>query len=63
VDQVLQIGGAILILLGFGAAQTGRLSPNSYPYLMVNLIGSTLLAVLAWIEHQWASCSSRRRGP
>jgi hypothetical protein len=53
VEQALQIAGAILILIGFGAAQAGRLSPNSYPYLIVNLVGSALLAVLAVIERQW----------
>lgn len=52
-EQALQIAGAILILTGFGAAQTGRVSPSSYPYLVVNLVGSALLAVLALIEGQW----------
>ena len=53
VDQALQIVGALLILAGFGAAQAGRLSPHSYAYLGVNLVGSALLAVLAFVEHQW----------
>jgi len=52
-DQALQIAGAILILAGFGAAQAGRVSPQSYAYLTVNLIGSALLAVLALVERQW----------
>jgi len=53
VDQALQIVGAILILAGFGAAQAGRVSPQSYAYLGVNLVGSALLAILAVIERQW----------
>jgi hypothetical protein len=53
VDQALQIVGALLILAGFGAAQAGRVSPQAYSYLGVNLVGSALLAVLAVIERQW----------
>ena len=52
-DQALQIVGAVLILAGFGAAQAGRLRPDSYPYLWVNLVGSVLLCVIAWRESQW----------
>jgi len=52
-DQALQIVGAVMILIGFGAAQAGRLQPTSYPYLVLNLIGSALLCVLAWRESQW----------
>ncbi|HKR99163.1 MAG TPA: hypothetical protein VJU79_06570 [Candidatus Dormibacteraeota bacterium] len=52
-DQVLQIIGALLILLGFWAGQAGRLRVDSYPYLWVNLGGSVLLFATALIESQW----------
>jgi hypothetical protein len=52
-DQVLQILGAILILVGFWAGQAGRLRVDSYPYLLVNLVGAALLFVTALIESQW----------
>jgi hypothetical protein len=52
-DQILQVIGAILILSGFTLAQAKRLDPNDYPYLVVNLAGSGILAVLALIERQW----------
>jgi hypothetical protein len=52
-DQVLQIAGAVLILVGFWAGQAGRLRVDSYPYLLVNLVGSALLFVTALIESQW----------
>jgi hypothetical protein len=52
-DQVLQIAGALLILVGFWAGQAGRLRVDSYPYLVVNLVGSVLLCVTALLESQW----------
>jgi hypothetical protein len=52
-DQLLQIAGALLILVAFALAQVGRLTPQSVVYLVLNLIGSAVLAVLAWLEHQW----------
>lgn len=51
--QILQIGGAILVLIGFTAAQIGWLSPRSYSYLFLNLVGSAILATLAFLDQQW----------
>lgn len=51
--QVVQIIGALLVLGGFAAAQFRLLDPRSYPYLFLNLIGSAILAVLAFDERQW----------
>jgi hypothetical protein len=53
VDQVLQIVGAILILAAFMLAQMHRLDHQSYVYLVLNLVGSAILAVLAAVERQW----------
>ena len=52
-DQIVQIAGALLILVAFAAAQFGRLDVESKPYLWLNLIGSIILAALAWHERQW----------
>lgn len=52
-DQVIQIVGALLILAGFTAAQLGRMRVDSRPYLILNLLGSLILAYLALIEQQW----------
>jgi hypothetical protein len=53
VDQLLQIAGALLILTAFMAAQFGLLKTASYPYLLLNLIGSAVLAILAYQASQW----------
>jgi hypothetical protein len=51
--QVIQILGALAILAAFVLAQAGRLRPDSLAYLLLNLTGSVVLAVLAYIEEQW----------
>jgi len=51
-EQLVQIIGAILILVAFAGAQFGRLEQRSIAYLVLNLIGSLILAVLAAIENQ-----------
>jgi hypothetical protein len=52
-DQLIQIVGALLILAAFAAVQFERMRPDSRTYLTLNLIGSMILAVLAWVESQW----------
>ena len=52
-DQVVQVVGALLILAGFAAAQFGKLDVESKTYLWLNLVGSVILAALAWHEQQW----------
>jgi hypothetical protein len=53
VDQLVQIVGALLILVAFAAAQFGAMDPHSRVYLVLNFVGSLILAVLAWEERQW----------
>jgi hypothetical protein len=53
VDQVIQVVGAILILVAFAAVQFERMDPSSRLYLTLNLIGSAILAVLALLASQW----------
>jgi hypothetical protein len=51
--QLVQVAGSLLILAAFAASQAGRLRIDSQLYLMPNFLGSTILAVLAWIDQQW----------
>jgi hypothetical protein len=51
-DQLVQILGSLLILGAFAAAQRGVLSQTSRTYLVLNLVGSAVLAVLAAEERQ-----------
>jgi hypothetical protein len=52
-DQIVQVVGALLILLAYAAAQFGALNQRSRAYLVLNLVGSAILAVLAWYADQW----------
>jgi hypothetical protein len=52
-DQLIQIVGALLVLAGFVLAQLGRLTTSSYRYLLLNLAGSAILAVLALLTANW----------
>ncbi len=53
VAQLFQILGALLILAAFLLAQVSRLAQQSYAYLLLNVCGSAILAVLAAAERQW----------
>jgi len=52
-DQVIQIVGALLILAGFAALQFGVMGAQSRVYLVLNLVGSLILAFLALADSQW----------
>jgi hypothetical protein len=52
-DQLVQIFGSLLILVAFVSAQRGALSAQSRSYLLLNLVGSTILTVLAAHERQY----------
>jgi hypothetical protein len=51
-EQVVQVAGALCVLAGFAAAQWGLLTTRSRAYLLLNLVGSALLAVLAALDRQ-----------
>ena len=51
--QVVQIVGSLLVLAGFWLAQRGVLDQKSRSYLLLNLVGSAVLAVEAVLERQW----------
>jgi hypothetical protein len=50
--QIVQVVGALCVLAGFAAAQFGLLQLESAPYLVLNLVGSAVLAVLAALDAQ-----------
>lgn len=49
----LQILGAALILVPFAWSSLGSLPTVSGAYLWLNLLGSSVLAVLALLHRQW----------
>jgi len=51
-EQAIQILGSLLILAAFVQAQRGKLSTDSRAYLVLNLIGSVILAILAAVGVQ-----------
>lgn len=51
-SQFAQIVGSLLVLGGFALAQRGLLHQKSRTYLVLNLVGSTVLTVEAVLEHQ-----------
>jgi hypothetical protein len=48
-DQLWQIGGALLILAAFVGAQFRALETSSWPYLL----GSAVMAVVAALDRDW----------
>jgi hypothetical protein len=52
-DQVIQVIGALMILIAYAAAQAGRWSTDALTYLVLNLVGSVILAVLAAMSENW----------
>lgn len=52
-EQAIQVSGALLILVAYIAGQRGWLRPDAVSYLVLNLVGSTILAADAWWGRQW----------
>ncbi|HEY3503637.1 MAG TPA: hypothetical protein VGN37_12735 [Actinocatenispora sp.] len=51
--DILQIVGAVLVLVGFFGTQIGAVDAKSLAYLVVNALGSGVLAVLALLGREW----------
>lgn len=51
--STIQIGASLFILVPFVLAQVGKVTPASIIYIVLNLVGSTVLAVDAFIGAQW----------
>lgn len=51
--QIIQVAGSLLILTAFVASQKNKLATTSLTYLLLNLVGSAVLAVLAALHHEY----------
>lgn len=47
VEQIISLAAAAMILIAYGGQQAGKLRPDGFAYLMLNLIGAAVLAVIA----------------
>lgn len=52
-DQILQVAGAVLILVAFAGLQRDKLSPHSLTYLVLNLVGAVVLTGVALYGSDW----------
>ena len=52
-EAVLQIVGALLVLAAYVAAQFRLLQQEHPAYLLLNLVGAGILAVIAYHDRQW----------
>lgn len=52
-DQLVQLVGALFILVAYASAQFGAMSQHSRIYLVLNVLGSVILGVLALIDSLW----------
>jgi hypothetical protein len=46
-EQIVSFVGALLILAAYTALQAGRTKADAYLYLLMNLAGSLILAIIA----------------
>jgi hypothetical protein len=53
VIQIVALLGSLAVLAAYGASQTRRLSTASLTYILLNLTGSSALAIVTIIERQW----------
>ena len=52
-SALVQIVGGVLILVAFGLGQAGLLSQTARSYVVLNLVGASVLTASALVEHQW----------
>lgn len=53
IEQLIEVTGAVMILAAYALAQFRGLDRHGAPYLLLNLAGGAILAVLAGIHQQW----------
>jgi hypothetical protein len=53
IGQVTQLIGALLVLAGFAGSQLGWFGVKSPRYLLLNAVGSGILATIAIIDREW----------
>ena len=52
-EQFVQIAGAVAILAAFIALQLGAFDANGWAYLVLNVVGAAVLAVVAALDRDW----------
>ena len=52
-SSLVQIVGAILVLVAYALLQAGRLAAQARTFILLNLVGASVLAVEAYLEEQW----------
>jgi hypothetical protein len=52
-SQVIQIAGALLLLTAFAGTQFIFFDSRAYSNLVLNFVGSAILAILAALDRQW----------
>ncbi len=50
---IVQVLGSVLVLCGFLGLHRGWFGRRSPVYLLVNVVGSTTLAIVAALDQQW----------
>jgi hypothetical protein len=51
--QIVSIVGSLMILAAYAANQSGRWTAERREYMVLNLLGAGVLAVVAAVEEQW----------
>lgn len=51
--QLVSLSGALLVLCAFAAQQAGRWRAQDLRYLICNLVGASMLTIVAALERQW----------
>lgn len=52
-SSLIQILGALLVLAAFALAQARVLTSEARSYLVLNLVGGSVLAIDAYVGEQW----------
>lgn len=47
-EQIVSLAAAAMILIAYGAQQAGKLKSDSRLYLLLNLVGAAILALIAF---------------
>ena len=52
-DEIIEVVAALMVLGAFAGSQLGRMDQHKVPYLVLNLVGTGVLAWLAGVERSW----------
>ncbi len=52
-EQIVSLGGSVIILSAFIGNLFGKIRASGYPYVVLNVVGSAILSTIAILEEQW----------